>query len=132
MTSCTICPRRCGVDRSSGEVGYCGETADIRIARAALHFWEEPCISGETGSGTVFLTGCNLGCVYCQNFDIAHKGRGTEVSAERLADIFIELQAKGANNINLVTPTHFSPQIIEAVSLSRMKGLVLPDRKSVV
>lgn len=126
MTSCRICPRSCGVNRKNGEIGYCGETDRLRIARAALHFWEEPCISGDSGSGTVFLTGCNLGCVYCQNYDIAHEGRGKEVTIERLSEIFLELMNKGAANINLVTPTHFSPQIKDAVIRSRSRGLNIP------
>lgn len=126
MTSCRICPRSCGVNRRNGEKGYCRETSKLRIARAALHFWEEPCISGDSGSGTVFFTGCNLGCVYCQNHDIAHSGRGKEVTIERLSEIFLELKDKGAANINLVTPTHFSPQIKDAVILSRSKGLNIP------
>jgi putative pyruvate formate lyase activating enzyme len=121
-----ICPRSCGVNRNIGEKGYCGETDKIRIARAALHFWEEPCISGDTGSGTVFFTGCNLGCVYCQNYDIAHEGRGKEVTIERLSEIYLELEDKGAANINLVTPTHFSPQIRQAIILSKSKGLNIP------
>lgn len=126
MTSCRLCPRSCGVNRRNGEIGYCGETDRIRIARAALHFWEEPCISGDSGSGTVFFTGCNLGCVYCQNHDIAHTGRGKEVTIERLSEIFLELKNKGAANINLVTPTHFSPQIKDAVIHSKSKGLNIP------
>lgn len=126
MTSCRICPRSCGVNRRNGERGYCIETERIRIARAALHFWEEPCISGDSGSGTVFFTGCNLGCVYCQNHDIAHSGRGKEVTRERLSEIFLELKSKRAANINLVTPTHFSPQIKDAVILSKSKGLNIP------
>jgi putative pyruvate formate lyase activating enzyme len=121
-----ICPRSCGVNRNIGEKGYCGETDKIRIARAALHFWEEPCISGDTGSGTVFFTGCNLGCVYCQNYDIAHEGRGKEVTIERLSEIYLELEDKGAANINLVTPTHFSPQIKQAIIRSKSKGLNIP------
>ncbi|HMM69340.1 MAG TPA: radical SAM protein [Gudongella oleilytica] len=126
MGSCMICPRSCGVNRNIGEKGYCGETDKIRIARAALHFWEEPCISGDTGSGTVFFTGCNLGCVYCQNYDIAHEGRGKEVTIERLSEIYLELEDKGAANINLVTPTHFSPQIKQAIIRSKSKGLNIP------
>ena len=126
MTSCRICPRSCGVNRGNGEKGYCGETDRIRIARAALHFWEEPCISGVSGSGTIFFTGCNLGCVYCQNYDIAHEGRGKEVTVERLSDIFLELKSKGAANINLVTPTHFSTQIKDAIIFSKSKGLNIP------
>jgi len=124
---CTLCPRECGADRSNGKTGYCGVAGKgIFGARAALHMWEEPCISGEEGSGTVFFSGCPLRCVYCQNYDIAHADRGTEITIERLSDIFIELQEKGANNINLVTPTHYTPEIIKAVSIAKEKGLELP------
>lgn len=124
---CELCPRRCGVNRSE-RTGFCGQSDRVRVARAALHMWEEPCISGEEGSGTVFFTGCTLGCVYCQNHDIsAHNaGAGKFVGAERLAEIFIELRDKGANNINLVTPTMFYPTICEAVDLARRSGLTLP------
>ena len=126
-TGCNLCPRECGVDRKNGKSGYCGVTGTgIMGARAALHMWEEPCISGEEGSGTVFFSGCPLRCVYCQNYDIAHVQRGTEISVERLADIFLELQEKKANNINLVTPTHYSMEIIRAVTMAKEKGLGLP------
>lgn len=124
---CMLCPRECNVDREHGENGICGVSGiGIIGARAALHMWEEPCISGETGSGTVFFSGCPLRCVYCQNYALAHAKQGELITEERLADIFIELQAKGAANINLVTPTHYTPQIIEAVQMSRAKGLHLP------
>lgn len=106
--------------------GYCGVKHTLRVARAALHFWEEPCISGEEGSGAVFFTGCNLRCVYCQNYHIARAEQGKEITAERLSDIFLELQEQKANNINLVTPTHYVPQIIEALGNAREKGLKLP------
>lgn len=124
---CRLCPRECNVDRSSGKAGYCGVSgAGILGARAALHMWEEPCISGEEGSGTVFFSGCPLRCVYCQNYDIAHAKWGTAITVERLADIFLELQEKKANNINLVTPTHYSLQIKQALLLAKEKGLKLP------
>ena len=123
---CTLCPRNCSVDRENGERGICGQTNDIKVARAALHFWEEPCISGEEGSGTVFFSGCSLHCVFCQNEEIANGTVGKVISVERLAEIFLELQEKGANNINLVTPGHFIPQIKEALTLAWEKGLKLP------
>ena len=122
---CNLCPRNCNTDRST-KVGYCKMTDTLKVSRAALHFWEEPCISGENGSGTVFFSGCNLGCVYCQNQDISHEGFGKEITVERLADIFIELEKKSAHNINLVTPTHFAPQIVQAVKISRKNGLSIP------
>lgn len=125
-SSCTLCPRNCKADRSNGQTGFCGQTNEIRAARAALHMWEEPCISGTNGSGTVFFTGCNLKCVYCQNSSIASGKQGKNISVERLSDIFLELQAKGANNINLVTPSHFAPQIAQALILSKKHGLTLP------
>ncbi len=124
---CRLCPRKCGVDRKMGEKGVCGVTGTgIYGARAALHMWEEPCISGERGSGAVFFSGCPLRCVYCQNYDIARAEKGREITVERLAEIFIELQAKNAANINLVTPTHYTPEIIEAVQLARKQGLQIP------
>lgn len=124
---CTLCPRECNADRTNGKPGYCGVAGTGIIgARAALHMWEEPCISGEEGSGTVFFSGCPLRCVYCQNYDIAHAERGTEISVERLAEIFLELQEKKANNINLVTPTHYSIEAAQAVRIARGKGLAIP------
>lgn len=124
---CMLCPRECNAERTHGEKGICGVSGEgILGARAALHMWEEPCISGETGSGTVFFSGCPLRCVYCQNYTLARAEQGEEITVERLADIFTELQEKGAANINLVTPTHYTPQIIEAVQMSRAKGLHLP------
>lgn len=128
MKNCNLCPRRCNKDRTVS-VGFCGQTNEIRIARAAPHYWEEPCISGKNGSGTVFFCGCTLGCVYCQNAAIS-RGNSAEygviVTKERLAEIFLKLQASGVHNINLVTPTMFAPQIKEAVSLARKDGLILP------
>lgn len=123
--SCELCPRKCRVDRRTS-VGYCHEGAEPRAARAALHMWEEPCISGEEGSGTVFFCGCTLGCVYCQNSRISGGDVGKTITTERLAEIYLELQAKRANNINLVTPTMFSPHIIASVRLARERGLSLP------
>lgn len=112
--NCMLCPRKCGVDRSKAK-GFCGMPDKLFAAKAYLHLWEEPCISGETGSGTVFFTGCNLRCVYCQNRKIAEGGEGFEITSKRLGEIFLELQDKGANNINLVTPTHYVPHIISAL-----------------
>lgn len=126
MAHCTLCPRNCGVNRSKGEFGYCGADAQIKAARAALHMWEEPCISGEEGSGTVFFSGCSMRCVFCQNHDIALGRTGMEIGEERLAEIFLELQAKGANNINLVTPTHYVPQIVNALREAKRRGLCIP------
>lgn len=125
MSKCILCPRLCQADRSV-TTGYCGVTDWLRVARAALHFWEEPCISGEEGSGAVFFSGCNLRCVYCQNYKIAHAEQGKEISAERLKEIFLELQDQKANNINLVTATHYVPQIIEALKKAKEQGLCIP------
>lgn len=113
--SCNQCPRKCNIERKESVYGYCQVPTAPKVARAALHFWEEPCISGEEGSGTVFFSGCNLRCVYCQNAEIAAGVRGKEISVNRLAEIFLELQEKGANNINLVTPSHYYRQIKEAL-----------------
>ena len=126
MKCCTVCPRMCGVDRTSGQTGYCGMPAQLMAARAALHMWEEPCISGSEGSGTVFFSGCNMGCVFCQNGSIADGSVARQITTERLAEIFLELQQKGANNINLVTPTHYVPQIKEALVSAKRQGLILP------
>ena len=122
---CTLCPRRCGADRTK-ITGFCGQSDKLYAARASLHMWEEPCISGESGSGTVFFTGCNLGCVYCQNREIADGHIGFEITAERLAKIFLEQQSRGANNINLVTPTHYVPHIIRALDTVRGRALKIP------
>lgn len=123
---CGLCPRDCRVDRTQGERGYCGQTAELYVARAALHQWEEPCLSGTIGSGTVFFTGCPLGCVFCQNLEIAAGNVGKKISVKRLAEIFLELQEQGAHNINLVTATHFVPQTAEALSLAKQNGLQIP------
>ena len=125
MSLCNICPRNCNVDRNTTK-GFCGMGNTVKISRAALHMWEEPCISGEKGSGTVFFSGCNMKCVFCHNKEISTGGFGREITVERLADIFMELQQKGALNINLVTPTHYALQIVDAVKLARDKGMTLP------
>lgn len=126
MESCQICPRECHVNRNLGETGFCHMTKDLVVARAALHHWEEPCLSGTRGSGTVFFSGCAMGCVFCQNHTIAQGERGRTVSIERLSEIFLELQDKGAHNINLVTPSHYVPQIKIALELALDLGLKIP------
>lgn len=126
MKRCTLCPRKCQADRDRGERGFCGQSSELKVARAALHFWEEPCISGEKGSGAVFFSGCPLHCVFCQNRKIADGTVGKTISVERLAEIFLELADQGAGNINLVTPGHFVPRIIKAVERARNQGLTLP------
>lgn len=125
MNECRLCPRNCGVNRTT-ELGVCGESLEIRAARAALHMWEEPCISGESGSGTVFFTGCTLKCVFCQNGNIANGQVGKKITVDRLVEIFFEQKNRGANNINLVTPTHFVPQIKEAIVKAKEGGFDLP------
>lgn len=124
--NCLLCPRKCGINRSTGQTGVCGVSSEIRVARAALHYWEEPCISGEKGSGAVFFSGCSLHCVFCQNREISDGKAGKVISKERLSDIFLELKAKGANNINLVTPGQYIPDIVWAVSDARRRGMELP------
>ena len=126
LTDCTLCPRNCHVNRMAGQIGYCLQTGKLRAARAALHYWEEPCISGTAGSGAVFFGGCSMRCVFCQNHDIAAGEAGREISLERLKEIFLELQEKGANNINLVTPTHFVPLIVPALRAAKREGLRIP------
>ena len=122
---CTLCPRQCNIDRTIKK-GFCNVNDSVMLARAALHFYEEPSISGKEGSGAVFFSGCNLKCVFCQNEKISRGLIGKEVSVEKLADIFLSLETQGANNINLVTPSHFVPQIKEALILAKEKGLSLP------
>lgn len=126
LSACELCPRRCRADRAAGERGVCGATDTLRLARAALHFWEEPPISGEAGSGTVFFSGCPLKCVYCQNHEISTGNFGIDVSPERLAQIMLELQDQGALNINLVTATHYAHLLPEAIAAARARGLVVP------
>jgi len=123
--NCRICPRNCGADRTK-QKGYCRETEQIYIARAALHMWEEPCISGEEGSGTVFFSGCNLGCVYCQNREISGGQAGKPVTVERLAEIYLDLQRQRANNINLVTAGHYLPSVAQSLKIAKEKGLNIP------
>lgn len=124
--SCALCPRNCGANREKGETGFCGTDNRIKIARAALHFWEEPCISGTCGSGAVFFSGCSLRCVFCQNYKISACRVGKYISENELADIFLDLQSQKAHNINLVTGTHFVPQIIHALKSAKEKGLNIP------
>lgn len=126
LAKCEICPFRCKVNRLSGQVGRCGCGDKIRVAKYQLHYFEEPCISGKSGSGTVFFSNCNFKCIFCQNYKISQEGKGNEVTIEELANIFLKLQQGGANNINLVTPTMYTYQIIEAIKIARMKGLNLP------
>ena len=123
--NCKICPRECGVDRSK-QAGACGATDKMKVALVSIHNYEEPCISGTEGSGTVFFSNCNLRCVYCQNFKISRDGYGKEITVQRLADIFIEQQNRGVNNINLVTPTMYVDQIIESIKIARKNGLKIP------
>lgn len=126
LSSCRLCPRACGVDRTAGKTGFCGADSKIKIARAALHFWEEPPISGTAGSGAVFFSHCTMKCVFCQNYGISTQNHGYEVTPGELADIFLDLQSQGALNINLVTPTHYAPQIITALDAAKARGFALP------
>lgn len=126
LLKCNLCPRNCGVNRLNGEIGYCKSTLMPSVARVSLHKWEEPCISGKNGSGTIFFSNCNLNCVFCQNHKISQENIGLEITIERLSEIFIEIQAKGAHNVNLVTPVHYIPQIIEALILAKNRGLTIP------
>ena len=123
--ACELCPRRCRVDRVN-QFGFCGAGKNLRVALVSLHAWEEPCLSGERGAGTVFFSHCNLRCVYCQNFSISHEGFGAEISVERLAEIFLEQETRGAANIELVTPTHFTDKICAAIDIAKARGLSLP------
>ena len=127
--SCSLCPRACGIDRSAGKRGFCGTDAQLRVVRAALHYWEEPCISETEGSGAVFFSGCNLGCVFCQNYEISHLTKemtGITVSPQRLAEIFFSLQEQQANHINLVTADVHIPAVAEALRIARTQGLSIP------
>jgi len=126
LKKCNLCPRKCYVNRLEGELGFCKGSMDVKIAKVTLHQWEEPFISGKQGSGTVFFSNCNLRCVFCQNHNISHEGIGKIVSINRLSEIFLEQQIRGAHNINLVTPTHYVPQIIEALKLAKDNGLNIP------
>ncbi len=124
--NCLLCPRKCGINRRTGQTGVCGVSSEIKVARAALHYWEEPCISGKRGSGAVFFSGCSLHCVFCQNREISDGKEGKVISKERLSDIFMELAGKGANNINLVTPGQYIPDIVWAVNDAKSRGMKLP------
>ncbi|MBE5813056.1 MAG: radical SAM protein [Clostridiales bacterium] len=126
LENCKLCPRNCGVNRINNQTGFCSATDKLKVARASLHMWEEPCISGTNGSGTIFFSHCSLKCIFCQNNNISQNNFGKEITIERLAEIFIELQNRDANNINLVTPTHYVPQIIEAIKLAKQNGLNIP------
>ncbi len=126
LENCNICPHKCNINRNKGKIGRCKATNKIKVALYSVHNFEEPCISGEKGSGTVFFSNCNLNCIYCQNYEISQQGRGKEISIEELSDIFIKQQKRNVENINLVTPTSYVPQIIEAIKIARKKGLNIP------
>lgn len=126
LSCCSLCPRSCKVNRNQGQLGFCGASSKVKIARAALHEWEEPCLSGTKGSGTVFFSCCTLKCIFCQNYLISTEQFGKEISIDQLSTIFLRLQQEGAHNINLVTPTHYVPQIIKALTLAKQKGLIIP------
>ena len=126
LEKCEICPHNCKVNRAQGQIGRCRCNDKIKIALVSTHEYEEPCISGKNGSGTVFFSNCNLNCMYCQNYEISQLGKGREITIEELADIFLKQQAKGVNNINLVTPTMYTYHIIEAIKIARKNGLNLP------
>lgn len=123
---CNLCPRNCNVDRNNGEIGYCGANNEMMIARYSLHMWEEPCISGDNGSGTIFFSYCNMRCCFCQNYEISELHKGRVVRVEEFSNICLELQKKGANNINLVTPTHYVPWIVKGLKLAKENGLTIP------
>lgn len=126
LAHCRVCPRACGIDRTAGKKGFCGAPLRPKVALVSAHFWEEPPISGEKGSGTVFFSHCNLRCVFCQNHDISQEEHGMEISVSRLAEIFLEQQARGLHNINLVSAGHFIPQTAEALEIARKNGLTIP------
>lgn len=126
LDKCTICPHKCGINRNEGKIGRCKASEKVKIALYSTHNFEEPCISGENGSGTVFFSNCNLNCVYCQNYEISQQGKGKEITIEELAKIFLEQQSKNVENINLVTPTSYTFQIIEAIKIARENGLKIP------
>ena len=126
LESCTLCPHNCKINRLEGKFGRCKSGAKVKIALVSLHYFEEPCISGKNGSGTIFFSNCNLNCMFCQNYEISQEQKGKEITIEQLADIFIEQQNKGANNINLVTPTSYVYHIIEALDIAKKQGLKIP------
>lgn len=126
LLSCRLCPRQCKVNRLFGQTGFCGAGLLPHLGLVSLHQWEEPCLSGTNGSGTVFFSHCNLRCLFCQNHTISQEQAGKEITVERLADVFLEQQERGAHNINLVTPTHYAPQIADALVQAKSRGLTLP------
>lgn len=126
LEKCTICPHNCGINRTNNQIGRCKSKDTVKIALYSTHNFEEPCISGKKGSGTVFFSNCNMNCVFCQNYEISQQGKGKEITIEELAEIFIKQQEKDVENINLVTPTSYVPQIIETIKIARNKGLKLP------
>ena len=126
LNKCQLCPKKCLVNRNNGEVGYCHASNKIKIAKAYLHMWEEPPISGKHGSGTIFFSNCNMRCIYCQNYYIGEEGNGVEIDVDRFSRECLRLQNEGASNINLVTPTHYVPLIIEGIKLAKVNGLVIP------
>lgn len=126
LAHCTLCPRRCGVNRNTGARGFCGAGRTVRVARTMLHTWEEPCLVGTHGAGAVFFAHCTLRCIYCQNHAISHEGSGTEMNEDALAARFLSLERDGAATLDLVTPTHYTPQILAALTQARAKGLTLP------
>ena len=126
LEKCRICPHNCGINRLDGQVGRCKSKDTVKIALYSTHNFEEPCISGKKGSGTVFFSNCNMNCVFCQNYEISQQGKGKEISIQELAEIFIKQQEKDVENINLVTPTSYVPQIIEAIKIARENGLKIP------
>lgn len=126
LNECKLCPHNCKINRNKGEIGRCRATDKVKIALYSTHNFEEPCVSGEKGSGTVFFSNCNLNCVFCQNYEISQLGKGKEITIEDLANIFLKQQEKGVENINLVTPTSYVPQTIEAIKIAKKEGLNLP------
>ena len=126
LDQCTLCPRGCGVNRNAGARGFCGAGRTVRVARTMLHEWEEPCLVGTHGAGAVFFAHCTLRCIYCQNHEISHEGRGTEMDEDELAARFLSLERAGAATLDLVTPTHYTPQILDALTLAKTRGLHIP------
>ena len=126
LENCALCPHKCSINRNDGQIGRCKSKDTVKIALYSIHNFEEPCISGKKGSGTVFFSNCNMNCVFCQNYEISQQGKGKEITIEDLAKIFLIQQSKNVENINLVTPTSYVPQIIEAIKIARKNGLNLP------